>query len=327
MSSPDPTCGHSGRTRLRVSVDAPPDPGQLLRFDFARSSPPAGARDFRVDMTRLAGPEVEAWTAGAPGEPLSGTDGLRGVRTDDLLFVELRADADQDPRQAAERVYRRLFETIDSLGFEHILKAWNHLPAINKGPGDLENYKRFCLGRAQAIDACYANRTMPAGTGVGFSGDGALQVQALAVRDAPLYIENPRQISAFEYPRQYGPRSPSFSRAVVLESDRPLLFVSGTAAIVGHQSRHADCLESQIAETLHNWESLFRACEAATGKRPTLSHDGTWRVYLRHAGHLERCVAALQRHELPLDRTVILRADICRPELLFELDGVVALDP
>jgi len=108
---------------------------------------------------------------------------------------------------------------------------------------------------------------------------------------------------------------------------RDRLFVSGTAAIVGHQSRHEDCLVSQVEETLRNWQSLFSATHRATGQQAGFDRDGTYRVYLRHARDLDPCLAALAHGSVPLEKTTVLRADICRPELLFELDGVTALDP
>ncbi|KAA9131409.1 hypothetical protein F3N42_08800 [Marinihelvus fidelis] len=282
---------------------------EFARFDFRPGARP-GDGVFTVDMAHLAGPRIESWTSADAGN---------------LLFVELRAAPGEDIMAAAERLYRELFRHLDERGFRHIIKAWNHVPDINHGEGDDEIYKRFCLGRARAIDAAYADRPMPAGTGVGFSADAGLQVQALASREAPLYIENPRQVSAFEYPRQYGPRSPSFSRAVVAGPGRDRLFVSGTAAIVGHQSKHADCLVSQVEETLRNWQSLFAACTTATGLKAGFDQGGAYRVYLRHADDLDDCLAALARGGVPLEKTTVLRADICRPELLFELDGVVAL--
>lgn len=309
---------------MRFPLEAPGEGTDFARFDF-RAPAPQAPGVFSLDMAHLAGPAYESWTCRSPSEPFSLDDRAHGVRTGDLLFVELRADPGEDIEAAAERLYLQLFEQLVRLGFPHVIKAWNHVPDINRGEGDAEIYKRFCLGRARAIDQAYADRAMPAGTGVGFAADAGLQLQALAARDAPLYIENPRQVSAFEYPRQYGPRSPSFSRAVVAGPGRDRLFVSGTAAIVGHQSKHEDCLVSQVEETLRNWQSLFDATRRATGQRAGFDLPGAYRVYLRHAQDLDSCLAALNRGGVPLQKTTVLRADICRPELLFELDGVVAL--
>ena len=69
-----------------------------------------------------------------------------------------------------------------------------------------------------------------------------LHVHWLATKQPGIAIENPRQVSAFAYPRDYGPVAPGFSRAMLLPGDTPLLLISGTASIVGHASQHPDTL-------------------------------------------------------------------------------------
>ena len=61
------------------------------------------------------------------------------------------------------------------------------------------------------------------------------------------------KVSAYRYPRQYGPQPPSFARAMLppTATQHPLL-LSGTAAVVGHASQHADALLAQIDETFLN---------------------------------------------------------------------------
>lgn len=206
-----------------------------------------------------------------------------------------------------------------------MVKGWNYLADINEGRGDTERYKQFCLGRGEALESCWRHDYLPAGTGVGGGEGTGLRVTLLASREAPVIIENPRQMSAFRYPRQYGPKSPSFSRAAAIGGTaRPLLFISGTAAIVGHDSLHATSIEGQVSETLRNWTSLFDAFEQRVGRRPSLTKDAWYRVYLRHPEHLAPARKVLHDAGLPLERTLFLRADICRRELLFEMDGVLA---
>ena len=75
-------------------------------------------------------------------------------------------------------------------------------------------------------------------------------------------VENPRQVSAYRYPRQYGPQAPSFARAMLPPSQAMPLLLSGTASVVGHESKHHDCVESQLAETFANFDSLIAAARA-----------------------------------------------------------------
>jgi chorismate lyase/3-hydroxybenzoate synthase len=164
----------------------------------------------------------------------------------------------------------------------------------------------------------------PAATAVGKTSDArrSLQVCWLAGREPGVEIENPRQLAAYRYPRCYGPAAPSFSRAMLVPG--PLLLVSGTASIVGHESMHPGDTIAQLHETLDNLDALLRqAAETAARPVPRLGPDSLLKVYLRHANDAAPVVQQLHARlgdGLPL---VILAADICRQELLLEIEAVV----
>ena len=62
-------------------------------------------------------------------------------------------------------------------------------------------------------------------------------------------LENPRQLAAWRYPRQYGPRPPTFARAMLApDAVRLPLMLSGTGAVVGHASLQDDDLQAQLGE-------------------------------------------------------------------------------
>lgn len=135
-----------------------------------------------------------------------------------------------------------------------------------------------------------------------------------------MQIENPRQVSAFHYPPQYGRRSPSFSRAVLKNwgEGHEHLYISGTASIVGHASQHGDLLP-QLAETLANLEALL----AEADRRAMTPLDLTLlKIYVRPnldpAPLRDRIVRTFGAN-VPL---LFLRADICRQELLLEIEGL-----
>ena len=150
-----------------------------------------------------------------------------------------------------------------------------------------------------------------------------LRVYWLSAREPGVPLENPRQVSAFRYPRQYGPQAPSFARALLppLATGLPLL-QSGTAAIIGHASQHTGALAEQLAETLTNLQSLV---DAARGQRPalspTLGSASLLKVYVRNAGDLDAVAAQLAA--LPAAPAfVVLHAEVCRAELLVEIEGL-----
>jgi chorismate lyase/3-hydroxybenzoate synthase len=96
------------------------------------------------------------------------------------------------------------------------------------------------------------------------------------------------------------------------------LFVSGTASIVGHASRHEGDVRAQVEETVRNLEEVARSSGVP-------AHDREWflKVYLRDAEDLEPVHAHL-REAFGADTPMLfLRADVCRPELALEIEGVV----
>jgi chorismate lyase/3-hydroxybenzoate synthase len=326
MSAPEPVSQACLPAALHLQAEAPAA-GARVRFTAPQKALVAAENaDFTLPLELLDGPGDEIWwLLGARPEVLPEREGIRAVAGGGLLFCEAFTAEATDPQAAAREMYRSLLTYLEDSAYPHIVKGWNYLADINEGAGDDERYKRFCLGRGEALDLSWRQDYLPAGTGVGSDPGTGLRVSLLASGMRPQLVENPRQVSAYRYPRQYGPKSPSFSRAATIGEDRRCLFISGTAAIVGHDSLHESSLAGQVQETLRNWSSLFDAYEAQGRKRPSL-HDNAWyRIYLRHAEHLEEARALLREAGLPLHRTNFLRADICRRELLFEMDGTLQL--
>lgn len=260
----------------------------------------------------------EIWRPAAP--QWSGDHGRITWRADsNTLFGSVIVPLDDDIEQTTSDLYHEIFDCIAAQGFPHLLRVWHYLPQINHGQGSHEQYQQFCLGRARAFDAWFDSTThLPAGTAIGTRAGNELQIYFLATRQPVQQIENPRQVSAFQYPRQYGPREPQFSRAVVWSHGTgTTLLVSGTASIVGHQSMHPGDLDGQLQETWRNLESL----RTTAGAEQVLA----LRVYIRHAEHYQqvrRFVADAVAASTPV---LYLHADICREELLVEIEGVYAL--
>jgi chorismate lyase / 3-hydroxybenzoate synthase len=227
---------------------------------------------------------------------------------------------------AAEQAYaaiRRFHSSSSSSGsgHPHLLRAWNYFDAINRGAADAERYKQFCLGRARGLAPWSASR-YPAATAVGRrDAEPKLQVFWLAGCAPGIPLENPRQVSAYRYPRRYGPAAPSFARAMYVA--QRLLLVSGTASIVGHASRHAGCLTAQINESLANLHSILGH---ATAAQPTMdpgwSERTLFKVYLRDGAAAREAAAHLAERLPGGPRCLLLEADICRSELLVEIECV-----
>lgn len=221
---------------------------------------------------------------------------------------------------AAQSAYRSLLHWLAASDTPHALRIWNYLDAINLGDGDTERYRLFCTGRAAGIGAGFG-ATYPAATAIGVrDGRRVLQLYWLAGRSPGSALENPRQLSAWRYPRQYGPQAPSFARAMRGPTQGTQLYLSGTAAIVGHTSHHPGDFAAQLDETLTNIESLFGAAHIEPSQY--FGAHCLLKAYVRHAADVESARRLLQA-KLPTGTSVLLlQGDVCRSELLVEIDGV-----
>lgn len=293
--------------------------GVFARFFFNGAGAAIGqsGRDFETGLRQVDGPPVcEVWRCDAASETAT-HDGVAMVLSSQYVLVSATADS-EDVRAGSHNVYTRLLRLVAEKGYPYVVRTWNSVPDINLGSGDDERYKQFCVGRSEAFDACgRTDAPPPAATAVGSVDSGPLRVFILASHKAPKLLENPRQVSAYRYPRQYGPRSPAFSRAAVLNGDDNLqVLLSGTAAITGHESRHAGDAGRQIAETLENIRHM--AASAGLGKT-----HAVLRIYLRDPQMYSEVLRYLEETFTHPPQFVVLAAELCRRELLIEIDGIL----
>jgi chorismate lyase/3-hydroxybenzoate synthase len=308
-------------------------PGQALPDDvlfaveFGSHTTAANPRCARVQLEPLCGAGlVEVWHAN--GTVSSGFDGeIRFAADDHYLAGAIEVDEREHGGlfAATAYAYRAITEFQAKSPYGHMLRMWNYLDAINQGAGDTERYRVFCEARTLGLGAGRQER-YPAATAIGRrDAVRMLQVYWLAGRKPGIALENPRQIAAYHYPRQYGPARPTFSRAMLVSPG--LLMISGTASIVGHASRHEGDVQAQLSEIFSNLDSLLAR---AHSHDPTLSSRfgrGTLiKAYLRRqadAGFVERELRARLPSGTPF---VVLAGDICRSDLLVELDCLHAGD-
>jgi len=273
----------------------------------------------------------ESWLTLGQNTPVQ-LDEISGFNGPDYAFLQA-AVAIGDLSQIKARtnaLYQKLLALMTQLEKPRLVRVWNYIPQINAGEADFECYRQFCWGRAEAL----GDTELSAATGIG-SQDGVLRVcllstaldsagQGLQIR----HLENPRQISAYNYPRQYGPRSPSFARATLIDppysstsnaADRiGVLLLSGTASIVAHETLHKGDFQAQSKETARNIQTLL-----ATLERPV--EPLALRYYLRNPDQLAQAKDCWREHFGDWPLPAFYRADICRAELELEIEGVFSV--
>ncbi|MFS8136585.1 MAG: pteridine-dependent deoxygenase [Thermomonas sp.] len=273
----------------------------------------------------------EVWRGNGP--VVSGrADGVAWASDGQLTFGAIEVDEREfasaaEPTGivgAAAHAYARITAFQRDCDTPYLLRIWNYLDAITQGDGDIERYRQFCIGRARGFGDFDPTR-LPAATAIGRCDDArVLQVYWLAARAPGTPLENPRQVEAWRYPRQYGPQPPSFARAMLPPTaDRAPLLLSGTASVVGHATRHAGLLLEQLGETFANFDALIaEARKQQPGLPGAFDESSRLKVYVRDQADLPLVANALKARlgsDVPF---LLLHAAICRRDLAIEIDGV-----
>jgi chorismate lyase / 3-hydroxybenzoate synthase len=278
-----------------------------------------------VPLQPLGNSLIEVWRSRTSLERDHAED-IFFSRNEDVLFGHLcMAERDYGSLDAAIfEAYKRIYAFVRRQAFPHLLRIWNFLPDINGERDGMERYQAFCQGRHRALERFTAQSVqLPAASAIGTQGD-SLQIYFIAAHEPGSQVENPRQVSAFHYPPRYGPKSPAFSRAVIKRWDTSIhLYISGTASIVGHESRHPFDTLAQLDETLNNLEALV----SHAGRLHSLDIHSVrelslLKIYVREPGECDAIIARLVERlgtEIPM---LPLRGDICRSNLRLEIEGL-----
>jgi hypothetical protein len=228
----------------------------------------------------------------------------------------------------------------------HAVRFWNFIPQIHAQLADgRDRYMVFNAGRFHAFSDLYGSaqlfaRALPTASAVGID-QGPLVIHALADIAAGTPLENPRQVPAYSYSRRYGPLPPCFARATLTErepGDHRLL-IGGTASIIGEDSQHARDPRRQAQETFDNLTQLVAAASARVHAATATGRDDA--ALPPVADPLDALtdlrVYFVRDDQAPLVRDLVLarfrraahieftRADLCRSELLVEIEGLARL--
>lgn len=247
------------------------------------------------------------------------------LETADSLAGALIKEVGFPLEESAYEIYINFLELTKNW---NLFRVWNYVPYINKETLGLENYKSFCKGRSLAFEAFYGkdfNVKLPAASAIGIN-DNKFVLYFIAGKERATHIENPEQVSAFNYPPQYGSRAPSFARGtLVFKNGKHIGYLSGTASIKGHQSVTLTDIIKQLYTTIDNMSLVFEGMGFYKNMPDPAKYDRTFKVYIRHEAEanvvrdfFSRTIFASEE-----DRIIYLHADICRSELDIEIEAIV----
>jgi len=265
---------------------------------------------------------LEVWNSSTPVFACDHQE-LSGTSDGNILFGSLVLQQhDGDTLQAlAKKAYTRIFEFIDHHHCPHLLRVWHYFPQINEhDDSGLERYRGFNIGRHEAFVEYGRNigeESVPAASALGSHG-GSLTIYFLASKQPGRAVDNPRQVSAYNYPQAFGPRSPIFVRAMsAAVGTQRCFFISGTASIVGYETMHQGDVEKQTTETLLNIRTLLQQeTDFDAGQGNMLL-----KIYLRNMHDLGIVRRKVTEEFGSLCNAVYLHSNICRSDLLLEIEG------
>lgn len=234
--------------------------------------------------------------------------------------------------------FQSMSNLLEEAGFplHSVVRQWNYIENIFEFDGDKQCYQEFNNIRSGYYENNFEAAGFPAATGIGIK-HGGIIIEFVAV-NAPgaisLPLDNPQQVAAHAYSpevlagEKHVPKStPKFERARYLELfGHKQLFISGTASIRGEKTAGIGNPEEQTRITIENIQRLYSKENihriAGNNVQPKYGHA---RVYLKNKEDFSVVKKTFQSYygNLPV---VYLQADVCREDLLVEIEGKVILD-
>lgn len=229
----------------------------------------------------------------------------------------------------------------EGFSFKNIVRQWNYIQGIIAQNNDDQNYQVFNDVRTKYYEKNGLTARYPAATGIGVK-EGGVVIDVHAVKDhASVQLEeiaNPLQIDAFAYSENVlegkpldgfvCKTTPKFSRAkLVVNSKQAQVMVSGTASIHGEETIGVDNVEEQTKYTIDNIYQLINPELLATFNPLCKNAQQSFtsvRVYVKNQEHFDT-VKRICEQKFNTENIIYVEADVCRDNLLVEIEGVVSL--
>lgn len=216
-----------------------------------------------------------------------------------------------------------------------IVRQWNYIENISHIDEGQQNYQVFNDSRSRFYAKADWTLGYPAATGIGTQ-SGGVMVEVIAIVGKDLInkaLDNSFQIAAHKYsqgvllgavdPCTQEHTTPKFERGrIVGLADKQTIYISGTAAIRGETSLIADDVTEQTRITMENIEHLI-APVMLTGSRTDFEYK-LLRIYVKNPWQMEE-VRSYMKSNYPDVRKIYICADICREELLLEIEGIATI--
>jgi len=232
-----------------------------------------------------------------------------------VLPADPTAPRDVQAGQVLQTIHRALAEA--GMHFRDVVRTWFYVDRILDGYGEFNRVRTAFFEQNGVI-------SLPASTGIGAPNAAGAAVVAKVIAMLPKNsnveikrIQSPLQCEASAY-------GSSFSRAMeVRDSSTRTLYVSGTASIEpAGRTVHAGNAAKQIETTMEV------VCALIEEAGMVLTDTTRAIAYFRHSEHIPLWHDYCRKRQLLPLPIILIPSDICRDDLLFEieLDAARALD-
>ncbi len=229
----------------------------------------------------------------------------------------------------------RLILKKEGMSLADIVRQWNYIPGIlniqDMEGKALQHYQIFNEIRQKYYSAVEFKDGYPSATGIG-TRNGNFNLDFIAVQSSASIqkfgLSNPKQQDAYKYDQVYlvgdttsgqTKKTPLFERAKLLKTEEEtLIFISGTASIIGQETIGIGDVRHQTEMTINNMLELI----------PTLNGQSIRFTYLRaYIKYLDDflSVRRICENRFPDVSISYLQADVCRKNLLVEIEGAAVV--
>ena len=272
-------------------------------------------------------------------------EGIKEIITAGLSSGDLNASIYQQSIDVFKKMEKIL--TVEKISFANIIRQWNYIEGItmcdNGTSGNSQHYQLFNDVRTAFYEKSIFNHGYPSATGIGADAGGII-VDFIAATDYPkgsmtvIPIKSPVQIDAYNYTgevlaenfvdEKFNKTTPKFERAkMLLTGSSGVIYISGTAAIIGQQTIPSPDARTQTEITLENIQKLIEAenlqAKHFKGIKPSVHLEGL-RVYVKDFSMFKQ-VKEVCCNYFPDTPIILIKSDICRNELLIEIEGIASV--
>ncbi len=245
----------------------------------------------------------------------------------------------QQSIEAFELIEKILIE--ENFTYGDIIRQWNYIERIIDYSEGNQHYQIFNDVRTSYYSRSEFPNGYPSATGIGMSSNG-VSIDFWALKPSSdvkiIPLENPLQTNAHQYsshvlaPSQLSliscvQSTPKFERGkIIYHSNSSIVLVSGTAAIKGERSASQLNAATQTELTLENIAHLLsedNLVRHGIDKKNKITPIGL-RVYIKNFEDFE-IVKTIITNKLPTVPVLYLQADICRSELLVEIEEICVM--